>query len=157
MSRVSYGDAPLGVIADALAELATTVEADRVVVAVDDRHLGRQVFTSARLPLGTEPVGLFGTAGTWTDPGGRLQPDEAELVTATVGAAVGALTHAVPAVELAPVVDTETPSSLLAGAVARARDHGWTFALALVRFVDGDFAAEPRRNTGSGAGADRIA
>ncbi len=140
VSRISRGDRPLGAIADALTELAATVDADRVVVAVDDLRLGRQVFTSARAPLGTEPVGLFGGPGIWTDPADRIHPDEAELVTAGVGVAVHALPHDVPALRPAPGGAGDAD---LAGAVARARDHGWAFTLTLVRFDDAD--ASPAR------------
>jgi hypothetical protein len=155
-TRISDGDRPLGVIADALTELAAALDAARVVVAVDDRRLGRQVFTSARAPLGTEPVGLFGTPGIWTEPPElveRLNRDETDLVRASIGAAVHALpddmagevADTVPAVRAAVPPATPTsagPSATLTGAVARAREHGWAFTVALVGFDDGNHSPE---------------
>jgi hypothetical protein len=148
-SRITRGDAPLGAIADALAELAATIDATRVVVAVDDQHLGRQVFTSARAPLGVEPIGLFGAAGTWTEPVGKLGADEAELVAATVGVALGTLPYAAPVPAPMPT-GAESPGSALDGAVARARTHGWSFTLALVRFDDGNSSPERVASVQSG-------
>jgi hypothetical protein len=137
--RITEGDAPLGAIADALTDLATSADAARVVVAVDDAALGRQVFTSARAPLGDTPIGLFGPPGAWTEPPNRLETDEADLVAATVGVALAALRA--DAARPVPVAN-DGPELALAGAVARARDHGWAFALALVRFDDDVRSAE---------------
>jgi hypothetical protein len=139
-TRLAEGDRPLGVIADALTELAAVLTAERVVVAVDDQRLGRQVFTSARAPLGVEPIGLFGAPGVWTEPAelvARLDRDQTELLRASIGAAVHALHDDLPAARVASPIRRE-PTEALVGAAARARDHGWAFTLALVRFDDGD-------------------
>ena len=152
-TRISEGDRPLGVIADALTELAVALDAERVVVAVDDGRLGRQVFTSARAPLGSEPIGLFGRPGIWTEPARlveRLGRDEAELVRASIGAAVHALPYDASATDAAVPARREPVEAALAGAVARARTHGWAFTLALVRFDDGDHS--PARIAGVWSG-----
>ncbi len=133
-ARITNGDAPLGAIADTLTDLATALDAQRVIVAVDDGRLGRQVFTSARSPLGTVPVGLFGTPGTWTEPADCLDVEQAQLVTATVGVAVASLRQDDDAPLVAVAYDG--PEQVLGGAVARARDYGWAFTFALVRFDD---------------------
>ncbi|HEY1737265.1 MAG TPA: hypothetical protein VGI86_01065 [Acidimicrobiia bacterium] len=155
-TRISEGDGPLGVIADALTELAAALAAERVVVAVDDARLGRQVFTSARAPLGVEPIGLFGAPGIWTEPAelvDRLPRNESELLRASIGAAVHALPHNVPAShspDLPTTRESRSASAGFVGAVARAREHGWSFTLALVRFDDGDHS--PARIAGVWSG-----
>ena len=124
------------------------------MVAVDDRRLGRQVFTSARAPLGSEPIGLFGRPGIWTEPAQlveRLGRDEAELVRASVGAAVHALPHDASVTDAARGSRAVSPSRPRSpAAVARARTHGWAFTLTLVRFDDGDHS--PARIAGVWSG-----
>ena len=50
----------LGAVGDALAVLADGLGVEKVIVAIDDGQLGRQVFCSGRLPLGDQGVGLRG-------------------------------------------------------------------------------------------------
>jgi hypothetical protein len=134
----------LRAVGDALASLADGLGVDKVIVAVDDPALGRQVFCSGRVPLGDDGVGLRGAAGAWTEPPSDLDADATRLLmravcvgvvraitrsmtrastTLTTDLARSADTALVPATRLIDVV-TE--------AAARAVRHGWGFTLVLV-------------------------
>jgi hypothetical protein len=80
---------PLGAIGIALRSLADGLGVERVVVAVDDATLGRQVFCSDRRPLGDGGVGLFGPTGMWADPPRAIDTDAARLLDRTIGVALG--------------------------------------------------------------------
>src|ERR1700694_3841530 len=58
----------LRAVGAALAVLADGLGVEKVIVAVDDARLGRQVFCSGRKPLGEQGTGLRGPQGAWTQP-----------------------------------------------------------------------------------------
>jgi hypothetical protein len=131
----------LRAVGDALAVLADGLGVDKVIVAVDDAALGRQVFCSGRAPLGEEGVGLGGPEGAWTQPPRELDADAARLLLLAVRVGVVRATTRARSSEtqdLEPrAVGAVAPSSALTDAVteaaARAVRHGWGFTLVLIR------------------------
>jgi hypothetical protein len=128
---------PLRAIGHGLHALADALGVERVIVAVDDATLGRQVFCSARRPLGERGTGLFGPTGTWTEPERAIDADAARLLDRAIGIALaraGAPRSAVGmerrhAPELTP---TQGLAGTVATATARALRHGWGFTLVLL-------------------------
>jgi hypothetical protein len=126
-------------VGDALAELADGLGVEKVIVAVDDERLGRQVFCSGRVHLGDDGVGLIGPAGAWTQPPHPLDDGAARLLLRAVAVGVMRSTSrraavAVDAMRLEPAA--QEPVSLgevVAAATARAIRHGWGFTLVLAR------------------------
>ena len=133
----------LRAVGDALAELADGLGVEKVIVAIDDAALGRQVFCSGRVPLGDDGVGLGGAAGAWTDPPSALDPDATRLLLRAVGVGVvrsitrtraSATTDLVRRSETAPApAPTHDLVDLVTEATARAVRHGWGFTLVLLR------------------------
>jgi hypothetical protein len=78
----------LRAVGDALAALAGGLGVHKVIVAVDDATLGRQVFCSGRVPLGDDGIGLRGPAGAWTQPPSELDADATRLLVLAVGVGV---------------------------------------------------------------------
>ena len=117
---------------DALERSPTGLGVEKVIVAVDDARLGRQVFCSARAPLGSEGIGLVGPQGAWTQPPQMLDDVAASVLVRAVGAGVVRSAARVP--ERSPAT-TASPAldDALATAAARAVRHGWGFTLVLVR------------------------
>lgn len=122
----------LQAVGDALALLAEGLGVAKVIVAVDDARLGRQVFCSGRAPLGSEGIGLRGPQGAWTQPPRALDDVAASVLVRAVGVGVVRSAARVPEPVLAA---TTTPAldDALATATARAVRHGWGFTLVLVR------------------------
>jgi hypothetical protein len=128
-------------VGDALAVVADRLGVEKVVVAVDDAHLGRQVFCSRRAHLGDDGLGLTGPAGIWTQPPTPVADDVALLLRAV---AVGVARATSRRAEIARTAAAEAaiepiphePVSLrdvVGAATARAVRHGWGFTLVLVR------------------------
>jgi hypothetical protein len=130
----------LRAVGDALAVLADGLGVDKVIVAVDDETLGRQVFCSGRVPLGDDGVGLRGAAGAWTEPPSDLDVDTTRMLVHAVGVGVvRSITRArtTDTTDLARSADTAVvPTTRLIDVVteatARAVRHGWGFTLVLV-------------------------
>lgn len=126
-------------VGDALATLAEGLGVEKVIVAVDDAHLGRQVFCSGRAPLGSEGIGLLGPQGAWTQPPKTLDDVAASVLVRAVGVGVVRSTARVTDRALATTgesVPARTSPALedaVATATARAVRHGWGFTLVLVR------------------------
>jgi hypothetical protein len=129
---------PLRAIAQGLGTLADGLAVERVIVAVDDPALGRQVFCSDRRPLGEAGTGLFGPTGTWTEPPRALDADAARLLDRAIAVALARADAAVPATAAVehPAAPDLAPAMGLAGTVtaatARALRHGWGFTLVLL-------------------------
>jgi hypothetical protein len=125
----------LRAVGDALAALAGEIGVEKVIVAVDDARLGRQVFCSARAPLGDEGVGLRGPAGAWTQPPVPLDPVATSILVRTVGVGLIRSIDRRPAsrTPATRVAETSAVASAVASATARAVRHGWGFTLVLVR------------------------
>jgi hypothetical protein len=125
----------LRAVGDALAVLAERLGVEKVIVAVDDAQLGRQVFCSGRVQLGEEGVGLHGPQGAWTQPPVALDPVAASILIRTVGiGVVRAITRATPSRSLAePMTETTAVADAVSTATARALRHGWGFTLVLAR------------------------
>jgi hypothetical protein len=128
----------LRAVGDALRMLADGLGVEKVIVAVDDARLGRQVFCSGRLPLGDDGVGLCGPPGAWTQPPRPLDDGAALLLVRAVAVGVvrstgrrGVLERQARAEELA--VDGANLTDAVVAAAARAVRHGWGFTLVLVR------------------------
>jgi hypothetical protein len=79
----------LQAVGDTLESLAGELGVARVIVAIDDAELGRQVFCSGRRPLGDGGVGLFGPEGTWTEPARTVDAIAAQLLERAIVVAVG--------------------------------------------------------------------
>jgi hypothetical protein len=140
----------LRAVGDALASVATSLGVEKVIVAVDDAALGRQVFCSGRVPLGDEGIGLRGPPGAWTQPPRALDDDATRLLMLAIGVGVGRAgaleprsgTAVVRATALEPrsgtaVVRATALVDAVTEAAARAARHGWGFTLVLVRGSDG--------------------
>jgi hypothetical protein len=129
----------LGAIGDGLQALAEGLGVERVIVAVDDATLGRQVFCSGRVPLGDGGVGLFGPAGAWTEPACTIDAVVAQLLDRAIAVAIsraGAVRSEAAAIDLREPAALAPPTSLsatIAAATARALRHGWGFTLVLLR------------------------
>ena len=132
----------LRAVGDALAVLAGGLGVEKVIVAVDDPRLGRQVFCSDRVPLGDLGVGLVGPIGAWTEPPRALDVVATSILVRAVGVgvvrstargSVGALAR-----QEAALPDTSAAlDDAVATATARAVRHGWGFTLVLVRGAAG--------------------
>jgi hypothetical protein len=134
----------LRAVGDALATLADGLGVAKVIVAVDDETLGRQVFCSGRVPLGDDGVGLGGAAGAWTEPPSDLDADATRLLVRTVGVGVvravtrsttdSTTTETTDVARSAgsAVVPTTRLIEVVTEATARAVRHGWGFTLVLV-------------------------
>ena len=126
-------------VGDALATLAQGLGVERVIVAIDDARLGRQVFCSGRAPLGSEGIGLLGPQGAWTQPPQVLDDVAASVLVRTVGVGVARSAARLPGRAVATTDESvpgrATPAlrDALATAAARAVRHGWGFTLVLVR------------------------
>jgi hypothetical protein len=127
----------LRAVGDALRVLADGLGVEKVIVAVDDARLGRQVFCSGRVPLGEAGVGLSGPPGAWTQPPRSLDETDARLLVRAVAAGV---VRSTASRRPAPVAAATTPAVRSTGvgdavtaAAARAVRHGWGFTLVLAR------------------------
>ena len=139
----------LRAVGDALAVLADGLGVEKVIVAVDDARLGRQVFCSGRVPLGEQGVGLRGPQGAWTRPPLPLDPVATSILIRTVGIGVTRSLDRAPVSRprVAPVAETSALADAVATATARAVRHGWGFTLVLVRAdgrADGQAALDHR-------------
>jgi len=131
----------LRAVGNALAALADDLGVEKVIVAVDDAALGRQVFCSGRVPLGDDGVGLGGPAGAWTQPPSDLDGDATRLLVRAVGVGVvrstsrtsAPRTHGPDRTAVGEAVPTSGLADVVTAAAARAVRHGWGFTLVLVR------------------------
>ena len=134
----------LGAVGDALAVLADGLGVEKVIVAVDDGLLGRQVFCSGRAMLGDDGVGLRGPQGAWTQPPRPLDPVATSILIRSIGIGVnrsiarGSISPTPGAV----IAEASSVTHAVASATARAVRHGWGFTLVLVR---GDSGADAER------------
>ncbi len=139
LGRVAGGTLPLRAIGEELDALARSLMADRVIVAVDDPQLGRQVFCSARRPLGDERTGLWGPEVVVTEPPLELVSADAGILIGAVRCALGV---AMRAEQIRRKATKEAFETALDVAVARARRSGWCCMLVLFDPVD-RLAGEP--------------
>jgi hypothetical protein len=127
----------LRAVGDALAALAELLGVEKVIVAVDDARLGRQVFCSGRVPLGDDGVGLRGPPGMWTQPPTDLGDDAARLLVRAVGVGVVRSTASRRAARGSGDESLALRSNGLVdevtAATARAVRYGWGFTLVFVR------------------------
>ncbi len=135
LSSIRNHESPLRAIGDALGDLAARVGAEHVVLGIDDKHLGRQVFTSNRAPLDTHTAPLFGPASLITDPAMTIDAEAAQLLIVAAELAFASL-HASP--NSAQLDSAETRVGLhlrnrLDAATAAACELGWGFALVLAQ------------------------
>ena len=121
----------LRAVGDALSLLADGLGVERVIVAVDDAQLGRQVFCSGRAPLGDDGVGLMGPPGAWTQPPRSIDHGSATLLLRAVAVGI------VRATSRRSVVAPVDLGAAVAAATARAARHGWGFTLVLARGAEG--------------------
>ena len=141
LESLTRGQAPLSAVGASLAHLADDLGVQRVIVAIDDAVDGRQVFCSARAPLGDRGELLWGPPRACTDPSVPLDDALARLIVAGVGAAFERARAAVPANVPGNVV--AAPNDLareLAVAIDRCTRYGWGFTLVMLRFDRADAA-----------------
>jgi hypothetical protein len=133
----------LRAVGDALAVLADGLDVEKVIVAIDDARLGRQVFCSGRLPLGEDGVGLCGPPGAWTQPPTRLDDAATLLLLRAVGVGVrrSAAPRRVEPPRQPPVASSDGLADAVASAAARSLRYGWGFTLVLLRGGPGLAAA----------------
>jgi hypothetical protein len=121
---------PMRAVGDALATLADGLGVENVIVAIDDPHLGRQVFCSGRVPLGDDGVGLRGPQGAWTRPPRLLDEVATAVLLRAVGVGIVRSTSRAPVttnLEVDPIADA------VITATARALRHNWGFTLVVLR------------------------
>jgi hypothetical protein len=127
----------LRAVGDALSVLADGLGVERVIVAVDDAQLGRQVFCSGRAPLGDDGVGLMGPPGAWTQPPTPIDDVAAVLLLRAIAVGVVRSTSRQPVVAPDTKAAPNELGSAVAAAAARATRHGWGFTLVLARGAEG--------------------
>jgi hypothetical protein len=138
LAEVADGTHPFAATASALGSIAAALHVDRVVVAVDDPGLGRQLFASDRKPLHDTVAGLWGPPRVLSEPAVEFGPTATALLVGAVGLALRPMvTEAglVPAVSEPTVIERHAESrarfeQLVVAAAARARRHGWGVTLA---------------------------
>jgi hypothetical protein len=127
LEGLAAGQRPLGAVSASLAELATTLGVEQVIVAIDDGVYGRQVFCSGRTPLGEGGDLLAGPARARTNPPSALDDSTSRLIVAAVAAAF----------ERARTRQSSPArSELLSGlevAADRSVRYGWGFTLVVLR------------------------
>jgi hypothetical protein len=132
---------PLRAVGDALATLAAGLGVEKVIVAIDDARLGRQVFCSGRVPLGDDGLGLRGPQGAWTLPPRPLDDVATAVLIRAVGVGVVRSTTRTPGAnrEIDRIASdpTDPITDAVATAAARALRHGWGFTLVLLRGAPG--------------------
>jgi hypothetical protein len=113
LGDLADGVAPLRAVGDALTRLADGLGVEKVVVAVDDPSLGRQVFCSGRRPLGDDGTGLAGPPGAWSEPPHPLDDPATLLLVRAIGVGVGRATrrHAPPAIPPPPPPPAIAPAA----------------------------------------------
>ena len=139
LESLTGGQAPLTAVSASLEDLATELGVQRVIVAIDDAENGRQVFCSARAPLGELGELLFGPPRACTDPIVPIDDALGRLIVATVGAAFERARGAV----MTPN-DPARPNDLtreLDIAIDRCTRYGWGFTLVMLRFDRADVGA----------------
>ena len=147
LERLTRGEAPLTAVGDSLAHLADDLGVQRVIVAINDAVDGRQVFCSARAPLGDSGALLWGPPRACTDPVVPLDDALSRLVVAGVGAAFERARTGAPAsvpTNVVPANVVAAPSDLtreLGIAIDRCTRYGWGFTLVMLRFDRADPAA----------------
>ena len=116
-----------------LGELATALEVEQVIVAIDDAVCGRQVFCSGRSPLGDRGDLLQGPPRICTDPPSPLDDTPARLIVAAVAAAFERARTSPP--------NLARPDDLVTGlnaATDRCARYGWGFTLVMMRLDRAD-------------------
>jgi hypothetical protein len=129
---------PLRAVGDALAALADGLGVEKVIIAIDDERLGRQVFCSGRVPLGDDGVGLRGPQGAWTLPPRILDAVATAVLLRAVGIGVVRSTARASSASLevdrvAGDASGDPIADAVATATARALRHGWGFTLVWLR------------------------
>lgn len=153
LEEVASGHRPLSSVSGSLADLATELGVEQVMVAIDDAAQGRQVFSSGRSPLGDHGELLIGPPRAVTDPPSRVDEALGRLVVASVAAAferarAGVATELVgPSTATGTATGTDLVTSrppendllsrLRAAADGSAR-YGWGFTLVMLALDTGE-------------------
>jgi hypothetical protein len=140
LEDLAGGRRPLSSVSGSLADLATDLGVEQVMVAIDDAVYGRQVFSSGRSILGDRGDLLAGPPGAFTDPPSRLDDTLGRLIVASVAAAFERARTSPPTnagTALAPANPTpaETAGDLLSrlrAATDRSTRYGWGFTLVVL-------------------------
>lgn len=142
LEDLASGRRPLSSVSGSLADLATDLGVEQVMVAIDDAVYGRQVFSSGRSILGDRGDLLTGPPGAFTDPPSRLDDTLERLIVASVAAAferarTSPSTNAGATVALAnqtQAAETRAGDLLrrLRAATERSTRYGWGFTLVVL-------------------------
>jgi len=135
LEDLASGRRPLSSVSGSLADLATDLGVEQVMVAIDDAVYGRQVFSSGRSILGDRGDLLTGPPGAFTDPPSRLDEPLGRLVVASVAAAFErARTNPAPSTgsAVAPANQAGDLLSRLRAATDRSMRYGWGFTLVVL-------------------------
>jgi hypothetical protein len=148
LERLNASESPLSIVSESLADLASMLGVEQALVAIDDAHYGRQVFSSGRRPLGDGGDLLWGPPRVRTEPPRPMDEALARLIVATVTAAFErARAGSTPSAAAATTESSEAartsarPDELLALvgiATERSARYGWGFTLVLIRVDDAD-------------------
>jgi len=157
LEEVASGHRPLGSVSGSLADLATELGVEQVMVAIDDAAHGRQVFTSGRTFLGDHGELLIGPPRAVTDPPSSLDDALARLIVASVSAAfelaragaptelsngsTNAIVASIPTTttDVAPSREAENDLvTRLRAATDGCKRYGWGFTLVMLLLDDTD-------------------
>lgn len=148
LEGLASGQRPLSTVSASLADLATALDVEQVIVAIDDAELGRQLFSSGRTPLSEIGELFSGPPRARTDPPSRLDNALDRLIVASVSAALERARSSAPAAsgQLTPS-GVEDPAGLAAlvnriGVAAdRCTRYGWGFTLVVLRLDESEAGA----------------
>jgi hypothetical protein len=157
LERLNASESPLSIVSESLADLATMLGVEQALVAIDDAHYGRQVFSSGRQPLGDGGDLLFGPPRVRTEPARPMDDALARLIVATVATAFErAHAASAPRSTAAKTEPTEAARQtaradellgLLGVATERSARYGWGFTLVVIRVDDADAETARRIET----------
>lgn len=141
LERLNAAQSPLTIVSDSLANLATTLGVEQVMVAIDDAECGRQVFSSGRTLLGDSGDLLWGPPQVRTVPPRDLDDALSRLIVATV---TTTFERARTSNSPATVARSDDLIIALGAATQRSARYGWGFTLVLVRLDEADKRNRPR-------------
>ena len=133
LEGLAGGQRLLSVVSGSLADLATELGVEQVIVAIDDAVYGRQVFCSGRTLLGERGDLLRGPPRAATVPPSPLDDTLSRLIVAAVAAAFERARTSQPS----PARPDDLVADLRA-AVDRCVRYGWGFTLVMMRLDRAD-------------------
>ena len=153
LEGLASGQRPLSTVSDSLADLATALDVEQVIVAIDDAELGRQLFSSGRTPLSEIGELFAGPPRARTEPPSLLDSALDRLIVASVAAALERARSSAPVTGQLTPPDVEGPSGLaelvkrIGIAADRCTRYGWGFILVVLRLDESEDGASRQIET----------